>query len=137
MDTKTIRYRNRMTKKIHIPREYESETIFRERYGRDGLDSLSISISAEYIWYHPKKIDICHNDCSDFCMENYGDYDIERTIHIREEAALKLASKLHAKDAATLVRNFADRFRPYGYDAMKKITEWLELKGIEYSVTVY
>lgn len=126
-----------MAKKIHIPREYESETISLKRYGRDGLDSLSISISAEYIWYRPEKIDICHSDCSDFCMENYGDYDIERTIHIRGEAALRLASKLNAKNAATLVSNFADRFRQYGQDAMSKITKWLELKGIEYDVTVY
>ena len=126
-----------MTKKTHIPREYASETIFSERSGRDGLDTECIVIGVFYLWYHPDEIIICYDDCSKSCMEHYGDYDIERSIYIRKEAAQKIASKFNAHDAKTVACNFADRFRPYGRDAMKKIKEWLELKGIEYDVTVY
>ena len=126
-----------MNKRIRVKQENTSELLFLERSGRDGRDSESISVSVEYVWNCPVAINICHCDCCEFNMENYGDYDIEWFIHIRDDAAQKLASKFQAHDAATLARNFADRFRPYGRDAMSKITGWLDVKGIEYSTNTY
>lgn len=126
-----------MARKEHIPTTRISETIYVRHYGKEKRDSESVTIYVEYAWYRPNVVDVLFNECSETCLDYYGDSDIERYIHVRGDAVKKLADKFTAKDANTLLRRMADRFRSYGWDAYKQMTAWLEQKGIEYTTSIY
>lgn len=126
-----------MTRKEHIPTIRISEIIYERHYGREKMDSESVTIYVEYIWNRPNAVDVLFNDCSEACLDYYGDSDIERYIHVRGDAVKKLADKFAAKDANTLLRRMADRFQPYGWNAYNQMTDWLEQKRIEYTTSIY
>ncbi len=121
----------------NIPISCCSETIYESHYGNGMKESRSITIFIEYTWSRPTAIDVLCNDCGESCMEYYGDCDIEEYLHIRGDAAQKLAAKFSAHDGKTLLKRMADRFRPYGDDAFTKIEAWLQSKAIDYTTSLY
>lgn len=126
-----------MGRKEYIPAKRVSETIYEKRSGRDSNDSKSVTIYVEYIWNRPNSVDVLFNDCGDACKKHYGDIDIERYIHIRGAAVQKLANKFSAHDENTLLIRMADKLRNYESNTCKVFENWLELKGIEYTTSVY
>lgn len=126
-----------MSKRKYIPTTCVSETIYERFSRRDNKDVKSVSIHVVYVWNRPHAVDAIFCDCSEACKEYYGDWDIERYIHIRGEALQKLVCKFTVRDANTLLRRMADMFRPYGWSASRKMEDWLERKGIEYTTSIY
>lgn len=122
-----------MANRNSVKRIYASATVYESHGGRDNLDTRSILIDVVYAGSRPEKIDVCACDCSEACMEHYGEWDLESFIHIRGEAAQKLADKFSAHDAKILLDRMSQRFRPYGWEAFREIERWLTKKGIAYS----
>lgn len=126
-----------MARKKYIPQTRVSENIYERYYGVDKKGYESVSISVEYIWNRPHAVDLVHYSSCIGNKNSDDDWEWEQGIHIREEAVQKLANKLNAKDAKTLLNQMADRFRSYETDAYKAVKDWLILKNIEYSVSIY
>ena len=124
-------------KKANLPTLSSYETIFDAYLDDEHTERRSITIFVEYTGFRPTAIDVLVNDCGESCKEYYGDWDIEKYLHIRGKAALKLAGKLAARDRKTLLRRMADQFRRYGYDALDKMEDWLTSKDIEYTTSMY
>lgn len=124
-----------MMKPIRIKRIYASETVYESHGGRDGKDTKCIFIEVVYAGDRPEKIDVCACDCSESCLEHYGNWGLESFIHVRGEAARKLADKFTARDAKTLLDRMCGKFRSCGWEAFDEIGRWLTAKGITYSVS--
>jgi hypothetical protein len=102
-----------MARKKYIPQTRVSENIYERYYGVDKKGYESVSISVEYIWNRPYAVDLVHYSSCIGNKNSDDDWEWEQGIHIREEAVQKLANKLNAKDAKTLLNQMADRFRSY------------------------
>lgn len=124
-----------MVKQIHVKRIYASETVYELHSGQDNKDTKCIFIEAVYTGDRPERIDVCACDCSEACLEHYGNWGMESFIHVRGEAARKLADKFTARDAQTLLDRMCGKFRPCGWAAFDEIGRWLEAKGIAYSIS--
>lgn len=124
-----------MVKQIHVKRIYAIETVYELHSGQDNKDTKCIFIEAVYAGDRPERIDVCACDCSEACLEHYGNWGMESFIHVRGEAARKLADKFTARDAQTLLDRMCGKFRPCGWAAFDEIGRWLEAKGIAYSIS--
>ncbi len=125
-----------MSKRKHIPRERINETVAKwPNIDRTCNDSISVIIETEY--YRFSKFTLCMNISGNDLSDRYGDDDLEYYITVKKEQIPKLASKFSALDAPTLAKRIAERFAPYGRNALDKFRKFLDEKGIEYKFSMY
>lgn len=123
---------------LKAPTETFSEILWLKRYGRDNNDSLFVELMAETRWYRVVDVRMLFNECSDFCHEETGCWDMARFLIVDDPTAVsKLMCKFSARDGKTLFRRMKERFSPYGRESFGEFKKFLDKKQIEYSQFTY